>query len=232
MSSPSAASPIVPVTTTRSPGLAPLRRTIWPGAHPPERRDRNHHRTRRRNRIAAQQRTAELRWRPRPARARTARARHRRRCAAPTSAQSRPVSRPWRRDRKGSPAAPCARRCPADRSSRKCTPSTMASVVTTISSPERLEDRRIVDEIERAGIGRKRLESTARSACPLRMQLHRGQSSQRPARTNSSARNWRPIWSSTAFTMPVSSASTKACATSTYSETTTRPGTSLRCSSS
>src|ERR1700738_3676435 len=51
-------------------------------------------------------------------------------------------------------------------------------------------------------------------------------------RENSSARNWRAIWSSTAFTMPVSSPSTKACATSTYSDTTTRPGTSLRCSSS
>src|ERR1700754_2653891 len=52
------------------------------------------------------------------------------------------------------------------------------------------------------------------------------------ARENSSPRNWRAIWSSTALTMPVSSPSTKACATSTYSDTTTRAGTSLRCSSS
>ena len=51
-------------------------------------------------------------------------------------------------------------------------------------------------------------------------------------RENSSGRNFRAIWSSTALTMPVSSLSTKALATSTYSVTTTRAGTSLRCSSS
>ena len=50
----------------------------------------------------------------------------------------------------------------------------------------------------------------------------------RPARIRR-ARNCRASWSSTALTMPVSSLSTKACATSTYSETTTRAGTSLRC---
>ncbi len=52
------------------------------------------------------------------------------------------------------------------------------------------------------------------------------------ARSNSAARNWRAIWSSTALTMPVSSLSTKAWATSTYSATTTRAGTSLRWPSS
>src|SRR5579871_4769073 len=41
-------------------------------------------------------------------------------------------------------------------------------------------------------------------------------------RENSSARNCRAIWSSTALTMPVSSRSTKACATSTYSDTPAR----------
>ena len=51
-------------------------------------------------------------------------------------------------------------------------------------------------------------------------------------RANSSARNCRAIWSSTALTMPVSSLSTKALATSTYSDTTTRAGTSLRWPSS
>jgi hypothetical protein len=72
ISSPSAASPIVPVTTTRSPGFAPLRWTILPGGHAPERGDRDHQRTRRGNRIAAEQRTAEHAPRPRRARARTA----------------------------------------------------------------------------------------------------------------------------------------------------------------
>jgi len=45
---------------------------------------------------------------------------------------------------------------------------------------------------------------------------------------NSPVRDWRAMVSSTALTNPVSSLSTKALATSTYSETTTRAGTSLR----
>src|SRR5262249_42723649 len=49
---------------------------------------------------------------------------------------------------------------------------------------------------------------------------------------NSPPRSLRAICSSTALTMPVSSRSTKALATSTYSDTTTRAGTSRRWSSS
>ena len=103
--------------------------------HAPERGDRDHQRARRRNGIAAQQRAIELRGVLAKRRARTASARPRRRRAAPASARSRPAWRPWRRDRKGSPAAPCARRVSGGSSGRKCTPSTMASVVTTMSSP-------------------------------------------------------------------------------------------------
>src|SRR5207249_4417291 len=55
---------------------------------------------------------------------------------------------------------------------------------------------------------------------------------QRRVAANSPARHWRAMWSSTALTSPVSCLSTKACAISTYSETITRAGTSLRCSSS
>ena len=58
------------------------------------------------------------------------------------------------------------------------------------------------------------------------------QNAQSRPRSNSSARSWRASWSSTALTMPVSSASTKAPATSTYSDTTARAGTSERQASS
>ena len=50
-----------------------------------------------------------------------------------------------------------------------------------------------------------------------------------PHAANSSARSLRASWSSTALTMPVSSRSTKAEATSAYSVITTRAGTSRRC---
>src|SRR5262249_8557773 len=45
---------------------------------------------------------------------------------------------------------------------------------------------------------------------------------------SSPARSWRASWSSTALIRPVSSRSTKALATSTYSDTTARAGTSVR----
>src|SRR5689334_10841158 len=59
-----------------------------------------------------------------------------------------------------------------------------------------------------------------------------GHGPQRRAAANSPARHRRAMWSSTALTSPVSSLSTNACAMSTYSDTITRAGTSLRCSSS
>ena len=201
--------------------------------HAPERRDRDHQRPRRRNRIAAQQRAAELR------RILAKPARERRQPgivggrAAPASAQSPPASHPSRRDRTDSPAAPCARSCRADRRAENARPRRWRPWSPRYRRPIGCQDRRVVAETERAGIGRDAAGNSARSASLHRMPVCTGSRhvSRLPA-TNSSARNWRAIWSSTAFTMPVSSPSTKACATSTYSDTTTRAGTSLRCSSS
>src|SRR3954469_659490 len=137
----------------------------------------------------------------------------------------------------------------------------------------RFQDRGIVGQIERAGVGGERLEETRdqgvfsgghvglasrcrrplcphpeerplgrvskdaqRTRCPRRSfetpRKRAAPQDEGEARENSSPRNWRAIWSSTALIMPVSSRSTKAWATSTYSDTTTRAGTSLRCSSS
>src|SRR6185437_3378201 len=110
----------------------------------------------------------------------------------------------------------------------------------------RLEDRGIIIERKRPRIGRERLEIArdqrvltgwpfifARHALyPLVIASDRNDGICGYPRPNSSPRNWRAIWSSTAFTMPVSSRWANAWATSTYSERTTRPGTSLRCSSS
>ena len=65
---------------------------------------------------------------------------------------------------------------------------------------------------------------------PIPERTHRfhGRDRRHRARSNSSLRKLRASWSSTALTMPVSSLSTKAWATSTYSAMTTRAGTSLR----
>ena len=100
-----------------------------------ERRDRNHQRARRRDGIAAEQRTAIVCRRPRRARARTARARHRRPCAAPGSAGNPQGVAPLeaRSDRFTRSALRAT--VSGGSSGRKCTPSTMASVFTTRSSP-------------------------------------------------------------------------------------------------
>ena len=138
ISRPSAASPIVPVTTTRSPGLRAAATDHLARRHAAERGDRDHQRPRRRNRIAAEQRAAEQAGVLAERRARTAPASH------------RPASRSASVSTKPAGVAPLAAR--SDRftrsalramvsggsSGRKCTPSTMASVVTTMSSPLRL----------------------------------------------------------------------------------------------
>src|SRR3954452_2008240 len=97
--------------------------------------------------------------------------------------------------------------------------------------PEERPLGRVSKEGQRARCLRPSFETPRKRAAP---QDEGGvcRRAQLPTRKNSSPRNWRAIWSSTALTMPVSSPSTKACATSTYSDTTTRAGTSLRCSSS
>ena len=158
MSSPSAASPIVPVTTTRSPGFAPLRWTILPCGHPPERRDRDHQRTRRGNRIAAEQRTAELRRvLAKPARERLqpgivrAAQRQRQHEAGRRRALGREIGQihPQRLARDACPAdrrAENARLRRWRRSSPRCRRPTAFRIAASSI------------EIERAGIGRERLE--------------------------------------------------------------------------
>ncbi len=130
--------------------------------------------------------------------------------------------------RRGSRAAPCARRTSGGSSAKKCTPAIRPSVLSTRSSPGGGVIAAIVVEAERSGMRGERLEI-------LRDQAIFGASRSAPAhgalpgaRPNSAARNCRASWSRTALTMPVSSRSRKACATSTYSETTTRAGTSPR----
>ena len=140
--------------------------------HAAERGDRDHQRARRRNGVAAQQRTAELRWRPRRAPPRTALARLRRHRAAPASARSRPAWRPWPRDRKGSPAAPCARPCRADRRAgngrpRRWRPSSPRCRRRRASAPRRRRrDRRRPGRSQAAG-------NSARSASPRRTRVSR-----------------------------------------------------------
>src|SRR5216684_2923541 len=90
----------------------------------------------------------------------------------------------------------------------------------------RREDGRIVHQPERPGVTRERPEISRDEAVLARLRLvllHR-----RHPPPNSPVRSWRASSSSTALIMPVSSLSTKALATSTYSETTARAGTSRR----
>ena len=96
----------------------------------------------------------------------------------------------------------------------------------------RHQHRGIVDQSERAGMRRQRLEVARDQPVLGRLLISSLAGHQRAAASNSSARSWRASWSSTALTMPVSSRSTKAWATSTYSDTTTRAGTSRLRSSS
>ncbi len=72
----------------------------------------------------------------------------------------------------------------------------------------------------------------APSPCRSRCGDERSRSIYLAARSNSPARYCRASWSSTALIIPVSSRSTKASATATYSATTTRAGTSVRWPSS
>ena len=156
MSRPSAASPTVPDTTTRSPGLAPPRWTIS-RRNPAERRDRDHRRARRRNSVAAEQRTIEqggVLAKP---------ARERRQPGIVGGPQRQRQHEAGRRGALGGEIGQVhpqrlARDGVGGSSGRKCTPSTMASVVTTISSPTRAAGSRVIVETERAGIGRERLE--------------------------------------------------------------------------
>ena len=111
------------------------------------------------------------------------------------------------------------------------------------------ENRGVIDEGERTRMGRERPEMPrdqavfARSPCRSASRHRRsgrvatrirgsGKPRQPAGGANSPARKRRASVSSTALTMPVSSRSTKALATPTYSETTTRAGTSWRFSSS
>ena len=146
-SRPSAASPIVPVTTTRSPGFAPLRWTILPGGTRPNA-------------------VTEIISGPGVDTVSPPSSGQPNRSASSPSARANGASQPSSALRSASvstkPAgtAPLAAR--SDRFTRsalramrvgrivgrKCTPSTMASVVTTMSSPVRLQDRRVVVEVE------------------------------------------------------------------------------------
>ena len=118
-SSPSAASPIVPVTTMRSPALAPVRRTILPCGTAPKAAIDIVIGPGVRDGVAAEQRAAEaLRVRAEPAREGcepgvTDPLRQRQR-----EQEAERASRPWRRDRTGSRAAPCWRPRRADRRER------------------------------------------------------------------------------------------------------------------
>ena len=117
--SPSAASPMVPVTTIRSPARAPERLTMVPLRHGAERRDRDRHRPRRQHGVAAEQRTAGTpRRRAEPARktlepraAAILRQRQRQQKARGLRALGREV-------RQVHAAAPCGRRRRADRRKR------------------------------------------------------------------------------------------------------------------
>src|SRR5262249_32851226 len=108
-----------------------------------------------------------------------------------------------------------------------------------IESFRHAEDGGVVGEAEGAGVGGERPEMS-RDQALLRRGVGSGHGPYPPAArsapadvlVNSPARSCRARWSSTALTMPVSSSSTKAPATSTYSEVTTRAGTSLRQASS
>ena len=123
-------------------------------------------------------------------------------------------------------------------SGKKCTPPTMASAVTTSAWPAG-GVRTAASSVKPSAPGCRAIglkyRAISRSSADL------GQSSppwrawprhHPAAASNSLARNCRASWSSTALTMPVSSRSTKALATSTYSDTTTRAGTSRLRSSS
>src|SRR6476660_9396000 len=135
MSRPSAASPIVPVTTTRSPGFAPLRRTILPGGtrpnavieiirgpgvetvSPPSSGQPNFAasspspRANGVNQASSAARNASVSTKPAG--------------VAPLAARSERFTRSALRASVSGGS-----------SGRKCTPSTMASVVTTMSSPD------------------------------------------------------------------------------------------------
>ena len=248
--SPSAASPIVPVTTTRSPGAAPARRSHLAVRHRAEGRDRDRHRTRRAHGVAAEQRTTvTVRVLAEPAgeRREPRFADLLRQCER--RAEIRSAARLWRRDRRGSRATPSCAIASGGSSGKKCTPATRPSDGEhEIAARGRLDRRGIVKQTEGAGMLGERAEialdqailagscppsSSSRSRHPSDWPVSHQRSKRltghcQLARANSSARNCRASWSSTALTMPVSSRSTKALATSTYSATTTRAGTSLR----
>src|SRR5262249_44209220 len=97
-----------------------------------------------------------------------------------------------------------------------------------------VEDCCVVDQPEGARVTRERAKELADQ--PVLAGFARcswpGHDTQPDAWPNSAARRLRARASSTALTMPVSSPSRKAWATLTYSDTTTRAGTSGRFSSS
>ena len=163
----------------------------------------------------------------------------RRPCANPSSHCS-PISRGRASDsRKPSGRAPFAAR--SDKFTRSALRATVCSGILgkkmhaaddgvglehQIAARRRREKGGIVGQAERAGMGRERLEETRDQAVFGRHVVVRRPSCHPAARPNSPARTRRASWSSTALTMPVSSRSTKAAATSAYSDTTTRAGTS------
>ena len=148
--------PMVPVTTTQSPGL---RRCDGPScrADPTERGDRDHQRTGCGHRIAAEQRQ------PKCAASSPKRLRERLSQAfvptdeAPASARSLRAWPPWPRDRTGSPAAPCGPACRADhREEMHAFDHGVGRDHDVVAGG--FQRRRIVVEAEGARIGRDRLE--------------------------------------------------------------------------
>src|SRR5262245_17630665 len=94
------------------------------------------------------------------------------------------------------------------------------------------EDRRIVDQAERAGMACQRLEIPGDETVLAGFRRLVAEARHPAACSNSPARIWRASWSRTALIIAVSSLSTKALATPTYSEITARAGMSVRLSSS
>ncbi len=247
---PSAASPIVPVTITRSPALAPPRSTMAPRGTAPKA-------------AIATVTNPGVRSVSPPSSGQPNFLMSARRPAANFFSQRSSMSLVIARDsRKPSGLAPLAARserltrkaflatASAGSSGKKCTPAITASVVSTsscaggtattaASSARPSAPGWVASGPKCRAIRRSSAESWLglRGAIACSLQCRRSirisvRRSQLVAGSNSPARNLRASASSTAFTMPVSSRSTNALATPTYSDTTTRAGMSERLSSS
>ena len=151
---------------------------------------------------------------------------------APAPRDRRKAARPWRRDPTGSPPRPCARCVSGGSSGRKCTPSTIVSQESTISwLSGGLSTAASSRKRERGGIGGKRREIAGdelelAKVFPLDA-LDAVNHRCVPSAANSCGRALCPSRSRMPFTTFGSSSAKKAWAMSTYSEMTTRAGTSL-----